>query len=56
MIDRNKFDILKLKGDLDKIIDWMKCHHAPHSRILHFQVQTYKYYIFFEILTKPFDL
>ena len=29
MIGRNKFDILKLKGDLGKIRDWMKCHHVP---------------------------
>ena len=35
MINKNKFDIDKLKGKLGKMRDWMKSHHIP-PRILFF--------------------
>ena len=34
MINKNSFDIHKLKGKLGKIRDWMKSHHIPPTVII----------------------
>src|ERR1035437_9919056 len=53
MNSRDKFDIIKLKGKLSRIRDWMKEHHFPPKLLFFFMGIISTIWFLFRVIPKP---